>query len=119
MASFFFLFCRGVEFMRYFLPLCAALLTLFAAASQAALPAREFNATLSALESKSGGRIGVAVVAADGKTLLSYRANERFAMCSTFKALLGAAILARVDAGRESLDRAISYKEAISSITRR
>jgi beta-lactamase class A len=96
--------------MRYFLPLCAALLTLFATPSQAAAPALDFNAALSALESKSSGRIGVAVVAADGKTLLSYRANERFAMCSTFKALLGAAILARVDAGRESLGRSISYK---------
>ena len=35
------------------------------------------------------------------------RGDERFAMCSTFKYLLAAAILARVDKGEESLDRTL------------
>jgi beta-lactamase class A len=35
--------------------------------------------------------------------------NERFAMCSTFKLLLAATVLARVDAGKESLDRRVPY----------
>ncbi len=73
---------------------------------------KEFVTRVSALEKQHGGRLGVAVVLLNGKTLLAMRENERFAMCSTFKALLGAAILARVDAQRESLGRAISYKES-------
>jgi len=35
--------------------------------------------------------------------------DERFAMCSTFKLLLAAAVLARVDSGKESLDRWVPY----------
>ena len=38
-----------------------------------------------------------------------HRADERFALCSTFKLLAGAAVLARHDAGKEQLDRRIRY----------
>jgi beta-lactamase class A len=81
-------------------------LALFAAHVQAAPPANEFNAKIAALESKSSGRIGGAVVALDDTPLFSYWPIERFAVCSTFKASLGVAVLARVDAKRESLDPA-------------
>jgi len=37
-----------------------------------------------------------------------YRADERFPMCSIFKWLLAATVLGRVDAGKESLGRALS-----------
>lgn len=73
---------------------------------------QEFAAKVAALEKQHGGRLGVAVMSLQGQVLLSARENERFAMCSTFKALLGAAILARVDAQRESLGRVISYQES-------
>lgn len=73
---------------------------------------QEFLTKVRALEKQYGGRIGVAVTSLQGQRLLAVRENERFAMCSTFKALLGAAILARVDANRESLARVISYKES-------
>jgi beta-lactamase class A len=43
---------------------------------------------------------------------IGYRMNERFAMCSTFKLLLAAAVLARVDAGKESLDRQVPYGQS-------
>ena len=43
---------------------------------------------------------------------LSYRADERFPMCSTFKMLLAAYVLARVDGGHASLDHRIAYTEA-------
>ncbi|HTU13514.1 MAG TPA: class A beta-lactamase [Allosphingosinicella sp.] len=45
---------------------------------------------IAALERAHGGRLGVALIDAEGRALLSHRANERFAMCSTFKLLLGA-----------------------------
>ena len=41
-----------------------------------------------------------------------YRESERFLMCSTFKVMLVAATLARVDAGKESLDRVIHYQQS-------
>jgi beta-lactamase class A len=40
-----------------------------------------------------------------------HRQDERFPMCSTFKVLLAAAVLARVDRGEERLDRRISFGE--------
>lgn len=96
--------------MQYFLALLMFLLTSFVAASETAVSAKEFTSRIATLESKSSGRIGVSVVSANGTPLFSYRANERFSMCSTFKALLGASILSRVDSNLESLDRPISYK---------
>lgn len=63
---------------------------------------------LADIERKVGGRLGVAV-GGDGGLFLGHRADERFAMCSTFKALAVAAVLARVDAGAESLDRVIAF----------
>ncbi len=95
--------------MRHFTALCISLLTLSASAADMISPANEFTSRLSALESKNGGRLGVTVISTSGAPLFSYRADERFAMCSTFKALLGAAVLARIDAHRESLDRHIAY----------
>ena len=40
---------------------------------------------------------------------ISHRANERFPMCSTFKAMAVAAALKRVDAGELSLDQVVHY----------
>lgn len=40
---------------------------------------------------------------------LGYRADERFPMCSTFKWLLVAQALARVDRGQERLERRVPY----------
>ena len=65
---------------------------------------------LSEIEAKSGGRLGVAVL--DTLTLkqAGNRADERFPMCSTFKLLAAAAVLARVDAGQERLDRRVRFE---------
>lgn len=56
-----------------------------------------------------GGRLGVAMVTASGKSLATYRAEERFAMCSTFKAPLAAAVLARVASGGLSLEEELPF----------
>jgi beta-lactamase class A len=60
------------------------------------------------LEKDSNGRLGVAVLDTGSGDSIGYRKDERFAMCSTFKMLLAAAVLKRVDAGRERLDRTIA-----------
>jgi beta-lactamase class A len=98
--------------MRYLLAALLFSISLTATAAGPNANAQEFRAQISALEKQNTGRIGVAVTWADGKPLFTYRGDERFAMCSTFKALLGAAILARVDAKQESLDRSIPYQSS-------
>jgi beta-lactamase class A len=69
----------------------------------------EFATKIAELERKEGGRIGVAALNTQTGQHLEYRADERFAMCSTFKLLLVAAVLSRVDANQESLERFIVY----------
>jgi beta-lactamase class A len=66
------------------------------------------SASLARLEKTCGGRLGVAVLDTSSGERTGHRADERFAMCSTFKMLLVAAVLQRTDAGREHLDRAVS-----------
>ncbi|HEX7782042.1 MAG TPA: class A beta-lactamase [Sphingobium sp.] len=46
-----------------------------------------------AIEEASGGRLGIALVDDKGALLLGFNREERFAMCSTFKAPLAAAVL--------------------------
>jgi beta-lactamase class A len=67
---------------------------------------------LGELERREGGRLGVAVLDTATGRRLEHRGNERFAMCSTFKFLLAAAILQRVDRGAERLDRRLEYGES-------
>ncbi len=73
----------------------------------------DISRSMAALEARSGGRLGVAVLdTATGKTF-GHRADERFAMCSTFKALVAGLILKRVDQGLERLDRRIVYGKSV------
>ena len=85
----------------------------FLAASIAALaapPAGDLR--LGALERRAGGRLGVfALDTGDGRTV-EYRAHERFPMCSTFKLLLVAAVLRRVDERNEDLVRRVAIADA-------
>ncbi len=67
---------------------------------------------LAAIEAKVGGRLGVAALDVESGRRLGWRADERFPMCSTFKAMAVAAVLKRVDAGQERLDRFVRYAEA-------
>jgi beta-lactamase class A len=69
--------------------------------------AAEFR--LRELETMSQGRLGVHLVDTETGQGFSYRADERFMMLSTFKLLASAVVLARVDAGTESLQRRITY----------
>jgi len=69
------------------------------------------TATLSRLEADIGGRLGVSLVDTAGGRHWGYRADERFPMCSTFKFLAAAAVLRRVDEGKEQLARRIVYRQ--------
>ena len=65
-----------------------------------------------ALEKRSGGRLGVAALDKATGARLTHREGERFAMCSTFKMMAAAAVLAAVDKGELSLDKTIPYGKA-------
>lgn len=69
------------------------------------------NAQFTQIEAMSGGRLGVAVLDTGSGKSWGYREAERFPFCSTFKLLLAAAVLARVDAGVEKLMRPLPYSE--------
>ena len=64
---------------------------------------------LAELERRHGGRLGVAILDTASQRLIAHRGDERFAMCSTFKALAAAYVLARVDRKQEDLSRVIVY----------
>ena len=70
--------------------LFAMVLVLIPALAEAQPRRQSPERRIAAIERQHGGRLGVALIDAEGRTLLTHRANERFAMCSTFKLLLGA-----------------------------
>ncbi len=64
------------------------------------------------LEARHGGRLGVATLDTGSGRRIGYRAEERFAMCSTHKFLTAAAILTMVDQRQMTLDRRVPYGRA-------
>ena len=62
---------------------------------------------LADLEARHGGRLGVAALDVGSQRRVSWRGQERFPFCSTFKAFLAVAILERVQRDEEQLDRAV------------
>lgn len=70
---------------------------------------RAIQQQLADLESRHGGRLGVAILDTASQRLISHRGDERFALCSTFKCLAAAHVLARVDRQQEDLSRRIVY----------
>ena len=72
-------------------------------------PTSDLTSDINELERASGGRLGVAVLDTRTGRRFAWRGDERFRMCSTIKAPLSAAILRRVDQGRERLDRRVTF----------
>ncbi|BEV46868.1 class A beta-lactamase [Afipia carboxidovorans] len=70
---------------------------------------QDFEAKIRLIEDKVKGRLGVTALDTGSQRRFEYRADERFAMCSTFKLLAAAAILKRVDEGQEQLARRVRY----------
>ncbi|MBX3225274.1 MAG: class A beta-lactamase [Labilithrix sp.] len=68
--------------------------------------------SLGQIEARVGGRVGVFALDTGSGRTLAHRADERFAMCSTFKWVLAAAVLARVDLAELALDERVPYREA-------
>ncbi|UIJ70976.1 class A beta-lactamase [Aurantimonas sp. HBX-1] len=92
--------------------MAASLMPGGAARSFAQTGEQAFAQRLADIEAGLQGRLGVAVLdTASGRRWL-HRGNERFPMCSTFKVVACGAVLARVDAGEEDLDRRIVFAKS-------
>jgi beta-lactamase class A len=89
--------------------LVATALTIRPGAMRASIADQHLIDEIKRLERESGGRLGVCVIETATGARHAYRGDERFPMCSTFKALAAAAVLAQVDAGKEQLSRRIDY----------
>lgn len=87
-----------------------AAVPLLAGCGAAEAQARRLPALATLERSSRGGRLGVFALDVGSGRTLAHRADERFLMCSTFKALLAGAVLARVDAGAERLDRSLPIR---------
>ena len=74
------------------------------------LQPRSLGDAIAALEGR--GRLGVAVLDTGTGHVDGYRLDERFALCSTFKLVLAAAVLARAAAGTRPLDATVRVTEA-------
>lgn len=84
--------------------LAAPLLALPAFANDTASPLAE-------LERRNGGRLGVAALDTASGRRVGHRTDEIFPLCSTFKLLAAAFVLARVDRGEEKLDRRVVFSD--------
>ena len=101
----------------------AILIAILIALAPVTLSAQDLHASVVHWEQRLNARIGVVLRDADSDWEISLRGNERFPMSSTFKVLLCGAVLARVDAGEERLDRRVTYDKddlvAYSPVTAR
>jgi beta-lactamase class A len=77
--------------------------------ARAAFGENDAAARIAAIETRIGGRIGVAALDTSNSKRVDYRQDERFAMCSTFKFLAAAGVMKRVDEKKEKLERFVPY----------
>ncbi|MBR7955748.1 PenA family class A beta-lactamase [Burkholderia cenocepacia] len=82
-----------------------------AAAADAIAPAAA-AATLADLERDAGGRLGVCAIDTASGRVIEHRAGERFPFCSTFKAMLSAAVLAQSVERPGLLQQRVTYTRA-------
>ncbi|MES2782538.1 MAG: class A beta-lactamase [Pseudomonadota bacterium] len=70
------------------------------------------NSAMGVLEARVGGRLGAFVLDTASGRMTGHRYGEAFAMCSTFKLALAAAVLQRADQGRLNLEMELLYSQA-------
>ncbi|WP_175755477.1 PEN family class A beta-lactamase, Bcc-type [Burkholderia cepacia] len=83
-----------------------------AAAAAAAVAPAAAGQMLAELESSVGGRLGVCAIDTASGRVIEHRADERFPFCSTFKAMLSAAVLAQSVARPALLQQRVTYTRA-------
>jgi beta-lactamase class A len=98
---------RCARVARGTLPLHLAFVLVLAASTSGSTT--DFANRIRSIEERTGTRIGVAALDTGSGKRLDHRSEERFPMCSTFKVLAAAAVLKRVDARKENLQRFVRY----------
>ena len=96
--------------MQQFVMAGSLLLSLIACASP--IKSKGLVGFVAETEKRLDARIGLAVYDYQSGRRWEYNANDRFPITSTFKALACAAVLARVDAGAEDLQRVVIVQES-------
>lgn len=91
---------------------CAAGLSLADAALAAGKSGADAQASLADIERRSGGRLGLHAIDTGSGRTLGYRSDERFAMASTFKMLLAAAVLHLHDRTPGVLDQRLPVRQS-------
>lgn len=90
--------------------LTAAACTPLIASALARTPVAPPQVRLKSLEdAMKGSRLGVAILDTAFGAIIGYRLDERFAMCSTFKMPLAAAVLHKADKGELKLSEFLPY----------
>jgi len=96
--------------------IAAAAITMvtFSAASRAQTATKMITVQqqLAALEKDSGGRLGVMLINTADNSQIAYRADERFAMCSTSKFMAASAILKQSATQKDLLAQPVSIKKS-------
>ena len=85
---------------------------LCGAAGLQSRPAEAAEATLEAIRARIGGKLGVHALDTQTGKRIGFDDSSLFAMASTFKLLLAAAVLAQVDRGELTFERSISFGAA-------
>ncbi|WP_052285740.1 CTX-M family extended-spectrum class A beta-lactamase [Kluyvera genomosp. 1] len=67
---------------------------------------------LAALEKASGGRLGVALIDTADDSQMLYRADERFAMCSTSKVMAAAGVLKKSETEHNLLNKRVKINKS-------
>ncbi|UVJ41823.1 class A beta-lactamase [Pseudomonas sp. LS1212] len=75
-------------------------------------PDTSAQALFATLERTAGGRLGVSALDTASGMHIHYRADERFPLCSTFKAILAGAILAQSTRDAGLLERRVRYGQS-------
>nr|WP_244590106.1 class A beta-lactamase [Xenorhabdus innexi] len=67
---------------------------------------------LTALEKSANGHLGVALINTADHSIIGYRANERFPLCSTSKLMAVSALLKKSETDEKLLNQRVHYKQA-------
>jgi beta-lactamase class A len=77
--------------------------------AQAANGLADLSGRFARIEAACGGRLGVAMLDSASGQQVGYRQDELFPIASTYKLLAAAAVLARADAGLDSMERRVRF----------
>ncbi len=98
--------------LRQFTLMATATVTLLLGSAPLYAQANDVQQKLAALEKSSGGRLGVALIDTADNAQTLYRADERFAMCSTSKVMAAAAVLKQSETQKKVLSQKVEIKSS-------